>query len=203
MHMAVNSIIFDIGNVLVRWDPRFLYEDLIANRQELDHFLSEVVTLEWHTAHDAGLPMTEGVRRLSDQYPQHAELIDLFRTRWFDTIGPAIQGSIDIVEKLANTGIPLFALTNFSAETFPQFFVENSYMRHFKDVLVSGEVGLVKPDPRIFALSIKRFAVEPGATLFIDDRESNILAAKKAGFQTHLFESPERLAKELKRLGVL
>lgn len=201
--MTVKSIIFDIGNVLVQWDPRFLYQDLIADQQELDRFLSEVVTLEWHTAHDAGLPMAEGVRRLSSQYPQYAELIDLFRTRWFDTIGPSIQGSIDIVEKLANTNIPLFALTNFSAETFPRFSEENSYMRNFKDVLVSGEVGLVKPDPRIFALSIERFAVEPGATLFIDDREPNILGAKKAGFQTHLFESPEQLEEELEHLDVL
>lgn len=201
--MAVHSIIFDIGNVLVRWDPRYLYEELIADAEELEHFLSEVVTLEWHTAHDAGLPMEEGVRQLSGKYPHYADLIDLFRARWFDTIGPTIQGSVDILSKLAERQIPLYALTNFSAETFPRFYEENSYMHHFKDILVSGEVGLIKPDPRIFKLSAQRFSIDPGTSLFIDDRKANIEAAKKTGFQTHLFESPELLAEQLKSLNVL
>ncbi|MGD8326464.1 MAG: HAD family phosphatase [Sphingomonadales bacterium] len=201
--MTIRAVIFDIGNVLVRWDPRYLYQHLIEDEEELEHFLSDVVTLEWHTAHDAGLPMVEGVRRLSEQHPHYAELIDEFRTRWFDTIGDNIKGSIKTLEQLHKNNVPLFALTNFSAETFPRFARENDYMRLFKDVLVSGEVGLVKPDPRIFELAVQRFSIDPASTLFIDDRLANVEAAQKKGLQTHLFEDPQNLEDELRRFGLI
>lgn len=203
MTPPINAVIFDIGQVLIEWDPRFLYEKLVADREKLEHLLANIVTLEWHTAHDAGLPMVEGVRRLSAQFPDHADLIDLFRIRWFETLGPVIDGSITALKALYDAKMPLYALTNFSAETFPEFARRYPFMGYFKDVLVSGEVGMVKPDPRIFELAATRFQVDPARTLFIDDREANISAAKAQGFQTHLFTDAAKLQTGLKDRGLL
>ncbi len=195
---APYSVIFDIGNVLVRWDPRNLYEKLIPDPDELDWFLENIVTLEWHTEHDRGRPFSEGVRRLSTRHPKHAELIAAFHHRWEETLGGTIQGSVDILEDLAAINTPLYALTNFSAETFPAFRAANAYCDHFRDILVSGEAGLVKPDPAIYRLAIARFGIDPARTLFVDDRDANIKAAETEGLRGILFESPEHLRNKLK-----
>jgi len=196
-------VIFDIGNVLVGWSPRALYEKVVPDAALLEHLLANVITLDWHTHHDAGLPMAEGVRRLAGRHPEHADLIDLFRTRWHETIGPPDTGVVDILERLARgKRVGLFALTNFSAETYPEFAANHPFMARFDDVLVSGEVGLVKPDPRIYALAIARFRVTPARTLFIDDRDENVAAARGAGMLGHQFKDARTLAAALADLGL-
>jgi 2-haloacid dehalogenase len=203
----IDAIVFDIGNVFVEWSPHFLYEQLISDSGELAYFLENIVTLKWHTEHDRGLPFKEGVEMLSKKYPAYADLIAAFDTRWDDTIKGTIDGTIDIVNRLAENGMPLYALTNFSQEKWPTFAREYKFTDYLNGVVVSGEEKLVKPDLKIFEVTIKRFGLTPSKTLFVDDRLDNIKAAEKVGFIGHLFEGPENgpsiLEAHLKKLGVL
>jgi len=193
----ISAVLFDIGNVFVEWDPRNLYEKLIPDSAELEHFLSEVVTLEWHTYHDKGRPFAEGVRILSERFPEYAELIEAFDTRWEETIGATITGSVKVLESLVAQGMPVYALTNFSAEKWPPFCKDYAFTNHFGGVVVSGEEKLVKPDPAIFRTAIDRFNLIPEETFYIDDRIDNINAAQTLGMQGHLFVEAESLARDL------
>ncbi len=199
---GVDAVIFDIGNVLVAWDPRFLYEPLISDPDELEWFLSEVVPLEWHTAHDRGRPFAESIAERQRAFPDHAELIALYYSRWNDTIGPPIAGSVAILERLDDAGIPVFALTNYSAETFPDFRRRFAFSRRFRDVVVSGEEGMVKPDPRLYDRAIRRFGVVPSRTVFIDDRRENVEVAIAKGMHGIRFTDPAALAVRLRALGL-
>ncbi|GHF20008.1 haloacid dehalogenase [Kordiimonas sediminis] len=199
----VDTVLFDIGNVFVRWDPRYLYEKLIEDKEELDFFLKNVVTLEWHTHHDRGRTFADGVAILSEQFPQYADLIELYDTRWTETIGDIIGGTVDVLNELADRGVPVYALTNFSAEKWPDFERDNAFARRFHGVLVSGAEKLVKPDPAIFALTVERFGLTPEKTLFIDDRDENVVAAKALGMQGHQFTDPLLLRRELEALSLL
>lgn len=200
--MPAEAVIFDIGNVLIEWDPSRLYRPLIAEPERLRWFLETVVPLSWHTEHDRGRPFAETIPERQALFPDYSDLIALFRDRWEDMIGPPITGSVAILEALAARNVPVFALTNYSAETFPAFLRRFAFSRHFRDVVVSGEEGMVKPDPRIYALAIERFGVAPSRTLFIDDREDNVIAARKAGLIGLLFTDPEALRRDMAAQGI-
>lgn len=203
MSQVVKAVLFDIGNVIVDWNPRYLYEQLIDDADRLDWFLRDVVNLAWHTHHDKGKPFAEGVADLSAQYPEEADLIALYDTRWDDTIKGTIDGTVTLIERLAASDVPLYGLTNFSAEKYPDFHEQYKVMHNFKGVMVSGEVGLVKPDPAIFNLTLERYGLKAEETLFIDDRMDNIIAAEKLGFKGHQFKSPEGLEACLKELALI
>ncbi|MGF1607314.1 MAG: HAD family hydrolase [Rhodothalassiaceae bacterium] len=200
---TIEAVIFDIGNVLVRWDIRALYAKLIADPEELDWFLRTVVTMEWHSQHDAGRPMDETIAELSAAYPAYAELIAAFKPRWTETILGPIEGSVALLQRLHTRGVPLYALTNYSAETFPLFRRDYPFAGWFRDIVVSGEHKLIKPDPRIFTLAIQRFEITPQRTLFIDDRPDNVTAGRSAGLLCHHFTGPDRLEAALRRHGLL
>ena len=202
MSDRVQAVIFDIGNVLVRWDPRALYERLISDTEELDWFLTHVVTLAWHTHHDAGRPLDEGIRLLTRRYPAYADLIAAFKPRWDDTIIGPIEGSVRLLEALDDAGVPVYAVTNYSAETFPAFRRDFPFARRFRDVVVSGQHGVVKPDPRIYDIALRRFATTPARTVFIDDRPDNVSGAEAKGLIGLPFTGPERLASDLRALGL-
>ncbi|MFC3052677.1 HAD family hydrolase [Kordiimonas pumila] len=193
----ISAVLFDIGNVFVRWDPRYLYEKLIADPVELDFFLTNVVTLAWHTEHDRGRPFAEGVRKLSAQFPEYEDLIQSFDTKWAETIGETITGTVDVLGALVAEGMPVYAITNFSAEKWPLFCKSYAFTDLFDGVVVSGEEKLVKPDPALFDIAIKRFGLVPEETFFIDDRFDNIRAAEKIGMQCHTFRDPATLKKDL------
>lgn len=199
---AVDAVVFDIGNVLVEWDPRRLYAPLIADRAELERFLREVVPLSWHTEHDRGRPFAESIAERQRLFPDQADLIALFRERWEDTVGDAIAGSVALLERLDDAGIAVFALTNYSAETFPAFRRRFAFAARFRDIVVSGEEGMVKPDPRIYDLAIERFGVAPARTVFIDDRDENVRAAIAKGMAGLRFENAATLARDLRALGL-
>lgn len=201
--MSINAIIFDIGNVLITWDPRNLYEKIILDKEELDWFCSHVVTLDWHTHHDAGLTMDEGIKNLSAAFPDYAEEIAAFKTRWAETIGDPIDGMLDIMQQLTAKNIPMFAISNYSAEKYPEFERDFPFSTHFTDVVISGREGIVKPNPAIYELAIERFGIAPEETLFIDDRAENIHAAAKFGIQGHIFSDLDILTAELKILNLL
>jgi len=202
MAQGVESVIFDIGNVLVRWDPRFLYETLIPDPGERDWFLREVVPLSWHTQHDRGRSFAETIPERQRQFPDYGELIAAFYERWEETIAGPIAGSVDILERLAEAGIPLYAMTNYSAETFPAFRRRFAFAARFRDIVISGEEGMVKPDPRLYDRAIRRFGVDPARTAFIDDRQDNVEAARAKGMHGLRFQDPETLARDLAALGL-
>jgi len=196
------AVIFDIGNVLIRWDPRFLYEKLIPDPAERDWFLREVVPLSWHTQHDRGRPFAETIPERQAQYPDYAALIAAFYERWDETIPGEIPESVSVLERLADAGIPLYALSNYSAETFPLFRRRFGFARHFRDMVISGEEGMVKPDPRLYDRAIARFGVDPMRTAFVDDRRDNVEAARAKGMHGLLFEDPRGLGRDLRALGL-
>lgn len=199
----VEAIIFDVGKVLYQWDIRNLYAKLIDDPAELDHFLSNVLTLEWHDQHDAGRPLAEMVAELTAQYPDHAELIAHYVPRWLETIPGPVPGMLDLVEQLAVTGYPIFGITNFGVEFWDMFRPTAPVFDLFKDIVVSGAEKLTKPDPAIYRLAIDRFGIDPARTLFIDDREANIDSAIACGLQGHIFRDAETLQADLAARGVL
>ncbi|WNO54599.1 HAD family hydrolase [Stakelama saccharophila] len=199
-----HAVIFDIGNVLFRWHPRFLYERLIDDDRALDAFLRDVLTQEWHFQHDAGRPFAETSAELIAEYPDHAELIAAWGPRFSESIGGPVPGMLEIVRELDSAGVPLFALTNFSGEFFPPFRSQWSELfDRFRDIVVSGDERLVKPDPAIYALALDRFALSAGEALFVDDNPANVDAAAKAGIHAVPFTDAAAFRAELERAGLL
>lgn len=196
------SVVFDIGNVLISWDPRNLYQHHFEDSDELNWFLDEVVTMDWHTKHDAGLPISEGIAQLSKKHPKYAAKISLFDIHWRKTIMGEISGSVEILKKLKAKGIPLFAITNYSKEKFPELVQEFDFVDCFKDIVISGEEGIVKPDPKIYQIAKERFGLRDGEALFVDDREENINVAVQEGFLGHHFKGPDILHTALIKLGL-
>jgi 2-haloacid dehalogenase len=199
----INSVVFDVGRVLVQWDLRHLFAKLIADAQELDWFLAHVVTPEWHFQHDAGMPLAQMVPALKAQYPAYAAHIDAYATRFIETIPGPVPGSFEIVEKLAANCVPLYAITNFGAEFWDQFRPNYPIFDHFADIIVSGVEKLVKPDAAIYQLALLRFGLQPGQAIFIDDSLPNVLAAQANGFIGHHFTDAQALQQELTRLRLL
>ncbi len=190
----IKAITFDIGNVLVQWDPRLAYGPLFSGRnEELDYFLNEVCTLEWHTRHDKGVPFPENIRFLQEQFPDHAEMIGIYENEWENMFGYIIQGCVALLYQLNELNYPLFALTNFAADKFADFRQKHDFMALFQDVIVSGEEKITKPDSRIYKILLERTGIAAKQTLFIDDRMENLIAAQELGLQTHLFTNADNL----------
>ena len=200
---SIRSVVFDVGGVLYDWHPRYLYRKLIDDPDRLEWFLANVVTLEWHFQHDEGRPCAETTAELIERFPEHRDLIAVYDERWLETVPGPIPGMIELVGQLAAVGVPLYAITNFSHEFWPRFKATAPVFTPFRDIVVSGDERLVKPDPRIFELAKRRFSVAPGEALFIDDRADNVAAAEAAGFVGHVFEGADRLRRRLVELGLL
>lgn len=199
----VDVIIFDVGNVLYQWDIRTLYAKLIDDPAALDHFLSQVLTVEWHSQHDAGRPLAEMVEELSAEHPDHAELIGHYVPRWLETIPGPVPGMLDLAEKLALLGYPIYGITNFGVEFWEMFRPTAPVFDLFRDIVVSGAEKLIKPDPAIYRLAIDRFGIDPSRALFIDDRADNIESAMSCGLQGHVFRDHATLEAELIARGAL
>ena len=198
------SVVFDVGNVLVDWNPRAFFARHIADPDRLDRFLGEVATLDWHHQHDAGRPFAETSAELIARHPHEAANIRLWGERFAEQVGPVLPGMAAIVAELDAAGVPLYALTNFSHEFWPPFRArEAALFAPFRDILVSGEVGLTKPDPAIYALALTRFGHAPGEALFIDDRQDNVEAAGRCGFVAHRFADAATLRAVLQEHGLL
>lgn len=203
MPQPVKAIIFDVGNVLYQWDIRHLYARLIDDPAELDHFVTHIVTPEWHFQHDAGRPLDEMVAELTTAFPEHAALIAHYVPRWLETIPGPVPGMIDLVERLALLGYPLFGITNFGVEFWDLFRPTAPVFDLFRDIIVSGAEKLVKPDPAIYHLAIARFGIDPARSLFIDDREDNVASAIACGLQGHVFRDYATLQTDLMARGVI
>jgi 2-haloacid dehalogenase len=198
------SVVFDVGNVLVDWNPRSYFARHIDDPERLDRFLLEVATYEWHLQHDAGRPFAETSAELIALYPEEAENIRRWGEDFGGQIGDVLPGMAALVADLAAAGVPLYAITNFSHEFWPAFAGrEPALFEPFRDILVSGEVRLLKPDPAIFDLALERFGLARGAGLFVDDRQDNVEAADRAGFVGHRFRDAATLRTALEGYGLL
>jgi 2-haloacid dehalogenase len=199
----IRAVVFDVGNVLYGWDIGALYAKLIPDRARRDWFLANVVTPEWHFQHDQGRPHAETTAELVARYPAEADLIRAYAPRWLETITGPVPGMLELVAELDDRGIPLYAITNFSAEFWPMFRVKAPIFERFRDVLVSGAEKLLKPDPEIYRLALRRFGLAPGEGLFVDDRIENVRGGVAEGFPGHHFTGLGSLRQRLAAEGLL
>lgn len=204
MHAAaVDAVVFDLGGVLIDWNPRHLYRKLFEDEAKMERFLSEVCSPVWNVTLDAGMSFDEGIAELLRRHPDEAHLIRAWKERWEEMLGGAIEGAVALLDELHAAGMPLYALTNWSAETFPIGRRHFPFLERFRDIVVSGQEKIVKPDPRIFELLVRRTGVAPERTVFIDDAERNVAAAARLGFRAVRFTDPESLRASLTALGAL
>lgn len=197
-------MVFDLGGVLVDWNPRHLYRKLFPGDESgMEHFLAEVCTPAWNEAQDAGRPFAEGIAELQEQHPEHASEIAAYWERWDEMCPGAISGGPELLHQVKATGRPVYALSNWSAETWPRVQHRFSFLESFDGIVISGRVGLKKPDPQIYRHLLRAYALEPAETLFIDDSPGNVEGARAVGLQALHFESAPQLRLELRRLAVL
>ena len=201
--MKITTVVFDVGKVLFEWDLRYLFAKLIADKDELEFFVTHVVTPEWHFQHDAGRALDEMVAERIAELPEYATLIAVYANRFNETIPGPVTGSLEIVQELADSGVPLFAITNFGAECWQGFRPTQPIFDLFQDIIVSGTEKLVKPDPAIYALALQRFGIRPGQAIFIDDNHDNVISARENGFAVHHFTDASSLRRELVTLDLL
>jgi 2-haloacid dehalogenase len=200
----IKAIIFDFGNVLLEWDPRYVYQRFFPNDPEgIERFLNEVNFMEWNLLQDQGRPFREGVAVLSKQFPQYSHLIQAYHDHWTDSLGDALDGTVEILKELKQAGYALYGLSNWSAETFPLARARHDFFDLLDDMVISGEVGHVKPHPEIFQILLDRIGRPAQECLFIDDASVNIQQAQKIGFGTIHFQSPEQLRLRLVELAIL
>lgn len=203
MNKAPQAVVFDIGRVLVQWSIRALYEKLIADPAQLDWFLANVVTEQWHFQHDTGVPLAAMIAARAEQFPEYRQLIEAYGSRWLETVPGPVPGTQALVERLVARGIPLYAITNFGADSWAMFRPTFPVLDHFRSIVVSAHERLTKPDPAIYALAAERFGYAPGEMLFIDDNAANIAAAADGGWQTHHFIDAAGLASDLHARGLI
>ncbi len=200
----VTAVVFDLGKVLIDWDPRYLYQKYFPGSPEaMEQFLAEVCSMAWHTRCDAGVPMAENVAALMALHPDKAGLIAAWEAEWPAMFRGAIQGTVDLLEALDAAGVPLFAITNYPGDKWAMGLAQFPFLQRFRGVIVSGLEKLAKPDPAIFRLAAERFGLTPASTLFIDDLPANVAAATALGFQGHVFAGAEGLARDLAARGLL
>ena len=200
----IKTVVFDLGGVLIDWDPRHLYRTMFDGHDAaMEHFLADICSPEWNATLDAGRPWAEAVETLSRQHPRYRKQITAFRLRWSEMLGGAIQGTVDILAELRARGVPLYALSNWSGETFPVALVRYDFLTWFQEIVISGELGITKPDPRIFEHLLGLHGITAASTVFIDDMAANVAGAQAVGITGLLYRDPARLRKDLVRLRLL
>lgn len=198
------AIIFDFGGVLIDWNPRYLYRKLFdGDSNVIERFLTDIGFMEWNLQQDKGRSFAVAVAELCERFPAYANLIRAYDQRWEESIAGPIQPTVNLLHSLKQTGCRLYGLSNWSAEKFETVRSKYEFFNWFDTIVVSGEVKLVKPDPRIYTLFLERIGRTAEECLFIDDSRANIAAADQLGFKTIWYESPEQLEAELRHLGIL
>jgi 2-haloacid dehalogenase len=201
---GVRAVVFDLGGVLVDWDPRHLYRRLFAGDEAgMEAFLSNVCNAEWNAELDAGRPWADAISDLTERHPAQRELIEAYRLRWAEMLAGPVQPTVDILDELRATGVRLFALSNWSAETLPIARSRFEFFGWFEALVISGELGLCKPDPRIFRHLLQAHGLEPRSTVFIDDHARNVEAAAALAFDAIHYTDPARLRADLVSRGLV
>lgn len=197
------SVVFDLGNVLIEWDRRFLFEQLIPDVDELQAFLDDVFTLEDNKALDRGMPLHDVAESVAARHPEQRELIMAFAERWPETLGDVIEGTVEILDELSRNGVPLYALSNWGRDTFAMIEPVYPFFELFDGMVISGREGVIKPDPKIYGVLCDRYDFEPEEAVFIDDSGANIATAMSLGFDALLFEHSGRLREQLVERSLL
>ncbi len=199
----IDTVVFDLGNVLIQWDPRHLYRKIFgADEAAMEYFLSEVCSMAWNEQQDRGRPWAEGIAEASARHPAYASQIRAFYDRWDEMIPGALDDTVEILQQLRALNLRLLALTNWSAQTY--HFAEDRFpfLSWFEGIVVSGRERLVKPEPAIFQLLIQRYHLRPETTAFIDDSLRNVVAAQGEGLQAIHFHGAGALRLQLQALGI-
>lgn len=200
----INTIIFDLGGVLIDWNPRNLYRKIFNTEEEIDWFLANVCTGEWNERQDAGRTFEEATEELLSRFPEHELPIRAWYGRWQETISGPIADTVKILETIKHSKkYKLYALTNWSAQTFPWALQNFEFLHWFEGIVVSGIEKTRKPFPEFYQILLNRYSVNPTQSVFIDDSHRNILGAEAMGIRGIHFQSPEQLQKELFRLDIL
>ncbi len=203
MNPSIETIIWDLGNVLIKWNPKNLYRTIFDTEEKVDWFLSNICTSDWNEQQDAGRTWEEGTNLLIQQYPEYETQILAYWKRWKETLVGVISGSEKILRTLkAQNTHRLYALTNWSAETFPIARERYDFLQLFEGILVSGEEYLKKPDPKIYQLLLDRYQINPHTSIFIDDSERNVKGAQALGIHAIHFQHPGQLQRDLAGYGV-
>ena len=197
------AVIFDIGGVLIDWNPKHLYSKLLPDDAAIEAYLREIGFDEWNRALDAGGLWDDAIAELVARHPHRQALIEAAHLRWHEMLPGDIPGTVAILERLAAQGVPLYAITNYSTEKWVETRARFPFFAHFRDIVVSADEKMLKPDPAIYRLCLQRNGLEAEACIFIDDVARNVAAAKSLGVDAILFETPEKLAEDLTARGVL
>jgi 2-haloacid dehalogenase len=201
--VARRVVVFDLGGVLLDWNPRHLYRKLFEDEASMEAFLAQVCTPAWNERQDAGRPFAEAVAELAPKHADKLHLINAWRERFSEMIPGALQGTVDILGELKARNVPVYALSNWSAETFPSQRPRFAFLGWFDGVVLSGAEGCMKPDERIFRVLLDRYDLAADEAVFIDDNPNNARAASALGMHGIHFQSPEQLRRELADLGFL
>jgi 2-haloacid dehalogenase len=202
MPRAVDAVVFDVGNVLIEWDPRHLYRRIFDDAERMEWFLTHVCSPDWNARQDAGRPWDEAIAELVERFPGFEGEIRAFRERWHEMVPGTVEGMPELFAALGRAGVPRYAITNFSSSTFAETRQRFAFLTEFVAVAVSGELGLCKPDAAIYRWLIDRCGLTPSRTVFVDDSAANVDAARRLGFQAVLFEGADAFTGQLAALGL-
>ena len=197
------TVVFDLGNVLIDWNPRYLYRKLFPTETEVEWFLENICDDEWNAKHDAGQPFSTGIAELSSLHPQFSAQISNWYERWDEMLGGPLEETVEILAELKNNQVPLFILSNWSAETYPKAEAIYDFLHWFDGKIISGEIGKIKPDPDIYKLLIETYDLTPDNTVFIDDKLANVEAAEDSGIHGIHFQNAALLRNDLEKLKLL
>jgi len=201
--MKIDTIIFDLGNVLVQWNPANLYRKIFKTDQEVNDFLNNICTMDWHTEQDAGRSPQEGTEALVQEHPQWEHPIRAFYARWKEMFSGPIEGSVQILKALKEKGYKVYALSNWNAELFNYTIDDYPFLTWFDGKVISGQVKMKKPDEDIYHHLLQQYQIKPSHALFIDDNRHNVETAMRLGINSILFTTPEALRQELETLQIL
>ena len=199
----IKNVIFDFGGVLIEWSPYLLYRKVLPNDTEIERFLQEVHFFEWNYSFDQGYPFEMGIDEMCRRYPDRVDLLQLLQERWLETLGVTYEANINMIKELKGRGVPVYGLSNWGEETFALTCKKYPFFDLFDDRVISGEVKIAKPDPRIFKLLIERNHLNPAECMFIDDSEDNCRAAHALGINAVLYQSSKQVRQELVSQGLL
>ncbi|WP_396623615.1 HAD family hydrolase [Luteitalea sp.] len=198
----IDALLFDLGNVLIRWDPRNHYRDRFPTEDAMEAFLAEVTPGTWNHEMDLGKPFAQAIAERTQLFPQHAALLAEWQSEWSRMLGGAIEESVALLQEVRADGYRIAALTNWSAETYPKALALFPFLDWFEDVVISGVEGIAKPDPAMFALALRRTGFDPARTVFIDDNLANVEAGRAAGMHAIRFIDTAQCRADLRALGV-
>ena len=200
----INTIIFDLGGVLVDWNPKYVYKTIFQDEKDMDWFFQNICTFEWNEEQDAGRTIAEANDFLIKKYPDHETNIRAYYDRWEEMLGGPIEETVEILRELKrNSELKLYALTNWSAETFPIALNRYEFLHWFDGRIVSGEEKLRKPFPEIYQRLVKKFSIDPTTSLYLDDNTRNLVPAKNLGMETIHFQNPTQFRTELMTLNLI